>query len=40
MRTISRTTAFKRDYRREKRGRHRDVLDNELLSALRLLVAD
>jgi hypothetical protein len=30
MRTIERTTAFKRDYRREKKGRHGHKLDGWL----------
>ena len=40
MRTISRTRAFKRDYRREKRGQYRQTLDEELQRALELLVRD
>ncbi len=40
MRTIRRTTAFKRDYKREKRGRHRKTLDHDLLAAVRMLAAD
>lgn len=30
MRTIERTTAFKRDFKREAKGRHRSILDTEL----------
>ena len=40
MRTIRRTSAFKRDYKREKRGRHRKTLDDELVKAVRMLAAD
>jgi mRNA interferase YafQ len=40
MRTIKRTTQFKRDYKREKRGQHRTTLDDELLAVVRLLIAD
>lgn len=32
MRTIKRSTQYKRDYKREKRGRYRPILDNELLA--------
>jgi mRNA interferase YafQ len=40
MRTIKRTTQFKRDYKREKTGRHRAILDDALLAAVSLLVKD
>lgn len=40
MRTIRRTGAFKRDYRREKRGRYRRTLDQDFQRAVQLLVAD
>lgn len=40
MRTIKRTTQFKRDYKREKRGRHRLYLDNKLLEVAQLLITD
>jgi mRNA interferase YafQ len=40
MRTIRRTTAFKRDYKREKKGRHRQTLDDELSKAVGMLAAD
>lgn len=40
MRTIRRTAQFKRDYRREKRGRHRTTIDQDLEHVLALLVAD
>ncbi|MES9901790.1 MAG: type II toxin-antitoxin system YafQ family toxin [Sedimenticola sp.] len=40
MRTIKRTGAFKRDYKREKKGRHRKTLDTDLSKTLALLIAD
>lgn len=40
MRTIKRTTQFKRDYKREKAGRHRAALDDALLAVVKLLVTD
>lgn len=40
MRTIRRTVRFKRDYKREARGRYRATLDRELLAAVSLLAAD
>lgn len=40
MRTISRTNQFKRDYKREQKGRHRETLDADLVAVLRKLVAD
>ena len=40
MRTVRRTRPFRRDYRREQRGRHREVLDTELDKIVRLLAAD
>ncbi len=40
MRTIRRTGAFKRDYRREKRANYRQTLDQDLERVLLLLVAD
>ena len=40
MRTIRRTRAFKRDYRREKRSQYRQTLDAELQRVLELLVND
>ncbi len=38
--TIKRTGAFKRDYKREKKGRHRKTLDTDLSKTLALLIAD
>ncbi len=40
MRTISRTTRFKKDYKREAKGQHRTTLDADLMAAVSLLVAD
>lgn len=38
MRTIERTTQFKRDYKRESKGRHAPVLDASLVSVVDMLV--
>ena len=40
MREIERTSRFKRDYKREARGRHRSTLDESLVAVLRSLAAD
>ena len=40
MRTIERTGRFKRDYRRESRGRHRASLDASLVSVVEALAND
>ncbi len=40
MRTIRRTRSFKRDFRREKRGRYRQTLDKDLELIVVLLVND
>jgi mRNA interferase YafQ len=40
MRTIKYTTRFKRDYKREKSGRHAKKLDADLVEVLNLLAAD
>jgi len=40
MRTISRTSRFKKDYKREARGGHRETLDADLLAAVSLLTTD
>jgi mRNA interferase YafQ len=40
MRTIRRTTRFKRDYKREAKGRHRQQLDKDLLTIITLLATD
>jgi mRNA interferase YafQ len=40
MRTVERSSAFKRDYKREARGKHRATLDAELVPALASLAGD
>ena len=40
MRTIERTGQFKRDYKRESKGRHRATIDTDLLAVVALLVSD
>ena len=40
MRTIRYTNRFKRDYKREKTGRHGKTLDADLMQILTLLAAD
>jgi mRNA interferase YafQ len=40
MRTIERSTAFKRDYKRETKGKHRKTLSVDLSNVLILLVDD
>ncbi len=40
MRTIRRTARFKRDYKRERAGRHGKTLDTDLRKVLELLVTD
>ena len=40
MRTIERTGQFKRDYRRESRGRHRASLDGTLVPIVEMLAND
>ncbi|MGA2049742.1 MAG: type II toxin-antitoxin system YafQ family toxin [Terracidiphilus sp.] len=40
MRTISRTSRFKKDYKRESKGQHRATLDVDLLAVVSLLAAD
>jgi len=40
MRTIERASAFKRDYKRETKGRYRTTLADELKSVLLTLVTD
>jgi mRNA interferase YafQ len=37
MRTISRTSQFKKDYKREAKGHHRTSLDRDLMAAVALL---
>jgi mRNA interferase YafQ len=40
MRTVRYTNRFKRDYKREKSGRHGKTLDRDLTGIVRLLAAD
>ena len=40
MRTIERTSQFKRDYKREVKGQHRATLDADLLIVLKTLAND
>lgn len=40
MRTIERSSEFRRDYKREARGRHRTTLDNDLVPVLDALAND
>jgi mRNA interferase YafQ len=40
MRTLDYTCQFKRDYKREKKGRHRVTLDDDLHAVLSMLLAD
>ncbi len=40
MRTIKRTVRFKRDFKRERKGAHQATIAQDLLSVVRLLVAD
>jgi mRNA interferase YafQ len=40
MRTIKRSTQYKRDYKREKRGKHGATLDDKLFAILQLLTID
>ncbi|HEY4345670.1 MAG TPA: type II toxin-antitoxin system YafQ family toxin [Parvibaculum sp.] len=40
MRTIKRTSRFKRDYKREKAGRHRTTLDADLMYVVGMLAND
>lgn len=40
MRTISRTSRFKKDYKRESKGQHRAALDEVLVATVSLLAAD
>jgi mRNA interferase YafQ len=40
MRTIRRTVRFKRDYKREAKGRYRSTLDRDLRAVVSLLAAD
>jgi mRNA interferase YafQ len=40
MRRIERTTQFKRDYKREQKGKYKSYLETALISVLEFLVID
>ncbi len=40
MRAIERTTQFKRDFKREMKGRHRNTLEGDLTAVLHALTSD
>ena len=40
MRTIDRSSAFKRDYKREAKGQHRAALETDVVDVLKALVDD
>lgn len=40
MRTIERTSQFKRDYKRESKGKHRETLDADLVQIVKWLAND
>lgn len=40
MRTIERSTAFKRDYKREAKGKHKATLDSDLATIVTALAED
>lgn len=40
MRTIERSTKFKKDYKRELKGRYRELLESELKTVLLVLIKD
>ncbi len=40
MRTIERSSAFRRDYKREARGQHRATLDDDLVPVIEALAND
>jgi mRNA interferase YafQ len=40
MRTIERSSAFKRDYKREAKGQHRATLDADIVAVLSALASD
>ena len=40
MRTIERTTKFRRDFKRELKGRHRATIDQDVITVLELLAFD
>lgn len=40
MRTIERTSQFKRDYKREAKGQHRETLESDFIGVLTTLAND
>ena len=40
MRTIEKTGQFKRDFKRESKGKHRKSINDDLVNILKLLLAD
>lgn len=40
MRTIERTSTFKRDYKREAKGRHRATLETDIIAVVSALAND
>jgi mRNA interferase YafQ len=40
MRTIERTSRFRKDFKRESKGRYREILGTELITAIELLLRD
>jgi mRNA interferase YafQ len=40
MRTIERTSQFKKDYKRESKGQHRLTVESDLITVLKQLMAD
>ncbi len=40
MRRIEQTGQFKRDYKRERKGRHREVLDAAFFEVVNILITD
>jgi len=40
MRTIERTTKFKKDYKRELKGRHKATLQSDFIKVIKVLVTD
>jgi mRNA interferase YafQ len=40
MRTIERTSSFKRDYKREMKGRHRALLETDFIAIISVLAND
>jgi len=40
MRTIERTSKFKKDYKRELKGRHKATLQSDLIKTIKILLTD